>query len=100
MKRRDWVLSLVALGLVLASMVRPIHVVENGHRFDCGTSASSPFHYRQYPRLYGRDAGQACQQELDNTFNLEFGIVVLSMASMLVIRLIRHEPPFTASNSA
>jgi hypothetical protein len=90
----DWLVFGIAFALIGASLLRPIHIVANGKSFDCGTSLSSPEHYRQYPRLYGQEAGKACQRALGRADALEFAIMVLAASSSLAIKFARREPPF------
>ena len=66
----------VGLLIVVAVALLPLRVEVSGRRYDCGTVASSPFHYRQYPRLYGTEAGKACQRRLARYQLLDSGLLL------------------------
>jgi hypothetical protein len=74
--RPQRIVAAIGIALVVALLLLPVSVTRNARRYSCGTLASSPFKERQYPRLYGNEAGRDCQRELKRNFVIYMVVIV------------------------
>ncbi len=76
-------------GLVLLAFIwtRPLHATVSGVVYDCGTVASSPMHYNQFPAKLGSEAGRACQHASNRQFFEGWVVAVIGGPLGFALRL-------------